>query len=159
MIKGGGGFRFSTRSQYAIVVLVDLAFSGKGNVRSVNDIATSWDLSPKYINQLVIPLRKKGYIQSLPGVNGGYLLEMSPQSIRVIDIVDLMDGQFGLCSNVVEPNSCPQSDSCKPFPFWFLISQKMRGVLADLTLKDLIRAYSAPSAKAEPKRKSNKGRQ
>lgn len=84
--------RLSKKSEYACLALIDMAERyGKGPVRAV-DIAERRSIPKKYLDQLMLQLRRAGYVRASRGVGGGYSLSRPPKDITLAEIIRLMDG-------------------------------------------------------------------
>ncbi|MDD4870893.1 MAG: Rrf2 family transcriptional regulator [Kiritimatiellae bacterium] len=84
--------KLSTRSEYACLALVELSERyGEGLVR-IGDIVKKYKIPKKYLEHILLMLRKAGYVMSRRGVGGGCQLARSPDRISVAEIVRLMDG-------------------------------------------------------------------
>ena len=91
--------KLSTRSTYGMRALVELALaSGHGPV-SASLIAKRQDLSVAYLEQLLHRLKKQGFVSSIRGPRGGYLLARAPQRITLADVVRVLDGEDGTWSS------------------------------------------------------------
>ena len=79
--------------------MIELALaSGHGPV-SATLIATRQDLSVAYLEQLLHRLKKHGFVRSLRGPRGGYVLAKDPQRVTLADVVRVLDGADGAWSN------------------------------------------------------------
>ncbi len=89
--------QLSTRSRYGTRLMLDMAQHYNDGPIHLSDIAKRQDLSVKYLEQIIIPLKKAGYIESLRGPQGGHILAKPPEEITVKEIVGLLGGghQFG----------------------------------------------------------------
>lgn len=84
--------KLSTRSEYACLALVELSERyGEGFVR-IDEIAGKYRIPKKYLESIILTLRKAGYLINRRGVGGGCQLARSPDRISVAEIVRLMDG-------------------------------------------------------------------
>ena len=84
--------KLSTRSEYACLALLELSERyGEGFVR-IEEIAAKYRIPRKYLENILLKLRKAGYLTSRRGVNGGCCLAKAPGQISVAEIVRLMDG-------------------------------------------------------------------
>lgn len=84
--------KLSTRSEYACLALVELSERyGEGFVR-IDEIAKKYRIPKKYLENIILVLRKAGYLMNRRGVGGGCQLARSPGRITVAEIVRLMDG-------------------------------------------------------------------
>ncbi|MCU0494606.1 MAG: Rrf2 family transcriptional regulator [Chloroflexaceae bacterium] len=84
--------RISSRGEYGLRALFDLAqLYGRGPVQS-EEIAQRQGIPVNYLNQLLIQLRKAGLIESLRGPQGGHLLARAPTSITLLDALRVLEG-------------------------------------------------------------------
>ena len=67
----GYDMKLSTRSRYGTRMMLDMAQHYDEGPVQIGDIARRVDVSVKYLEQLVIPLKKTGYVKSLRGAKGG----------------------------------------------------------------------------------------
>src|SRR5574340_706904 len=86
-------FRLSQKSDYGLMLLFALK-SAKGKVVSVSSVAKKNKISPKYLSQVALELKKAGLISSREGVNGGYMLAKPADSIKVLDVLKVLDGEL-----------------------------------------------------------------
>jgi len=78
--------RNSSRSRYAVAALVDLAQSQSGRPVALAEIAQRQSVSVSYLEQVFALLRQNGFVKSVRGPGGGYLLARRPEDIRVSDV-------------------------------------------------------------------------
>jgi Rrf2 family cysteine metabolism transcriptional repressor len=84
--------RLSTKGEYGVRALFDLAqHYGEGLIQS-HDIAERQGISENYLNQLLIGLRKAGLITSVRGPQGGHQLARPPQAISLLDALLVLEG-------------------------------------------------------------------
>jgi len=92
--------RLSVKSEYALLALGFLSNNyGKGLVK-IENIANKFDIPQKYLEQILLTLRKAGYLQSKRGASGGYSLSKSPENIVLADIIRLLDGPLAPINSV-----------------------------------------------------------
>ena len=90
--------RLSTRSTYGMRALIELALaSGHGPV-SATHIARRQDLSVAYLEQLLHRLKKEGFVSSVRGPRGGYVLAKEPRRITMAQVVRVLEGGNGLAN-------------------------------------------------------------
>lgn len=132
--------KISTRGRYGLRILLDIAAQQPGGrPRMIREIATSQEISEKYISRLVIALRRAGFVKSVRGAGGGYGLALPPEKIRLLDVLEVMEGRIELveCREGGE-RICSRRAFCPAHRLWQEMSRKVRDVLADYTLKDLL---------------------
>ena len=84
--------RLSTKSEYALLALVDLAGRRGTGVARIEDVARRQRIPRKYLERILLTLRKAGYLRSRRGKRGGYELARPARGISLAEIVRLMDG-------------------------------------------------------------------
>ena len=85
-----GALHFSTRGEYGVRMMVELArHFGDGPV-SLSEIADHEDLPRPYLEQLVVSLREQGLVTSTRGARGGYQLRRDPGSIRMSQVIEAL---------------------------------------------------------------------
>ena len=131
--------QLSTRSRYGTRLMVDLAqHYDQGPIR-INDIAKRQDISVKYLEQLIIPLKKANLIKSVRGPKGGHLLAKPVQNITVGEIVMLLENETSLSPCIKNPGACPMTDTCLTRDIWGMLTEKIYKILNAITLSDVIK--------------------
>jgi len=130
--------KLSTRSRYGTRLMIDIArHSNEGPVR-INDIAKRQEISVKYLEQLIIPLKKAVYIKSVRGPKGGHLLGKAKEEITVGGIVRILEKDTGLVPCVERSDTCHMSDACVTRNLWLKATDAVYKILDSVTLSDLI---------------------
>ena len=128
----------STRVRYGTRALVELADCFPGEALSVNQIAATQRLSPKYLERILAALKHAGIVTAARGINGGYQLARPPEMVRMTDVVAALDGAPCLVTCVKAPDTCPMHDICPTRGVWGAIQTAVDGILSGTTLKDLV---------------------
>ncbi len=131
--------KLSTRTRYGTRALVELALAPPGCPLSVRRIAQRQDISPKYLEQIMIPLRQAGIVESVRGPNGGYVLGRPPEDIRLVEVYRLLEGSAAPVDCLDSDGSCPMHDVCPSRETWGRIKEAIERVLQSKTLADLAR--------------------
>jgi Rrf2 family cysteine metabolism transcriptional repressor len=131
--------RLSTRGRYALRAMIDLALHADEGPVPRSDIAERQEVSAHYIEQLFVKLRRAGFIESVRGPGGGYLLAQSADQIKVGDIIRTVEGPIALVHCVApQPEApCHRADSCVTHLLWKRLSDGVAEVLDSITLEDL----------------------
>ena len=95
--------RLSTRSRYGTRMMIDLAKHYRDGPVQMKDISERQNVSLKYLEQLVIPLKKADFIRSVRGPKGGHMLSRSPARIRLGDVVRALESQPDLVNCLEDP--------------------------------------------------------
>jgi Rrf2 family protein len=130
-------FAISARVDYGLLILVELMHSGVGKYHSLADIAHKHQMSPKFLSQVVMPLKQAGLVISREGKTGGYTLARDPETISLRTIVEAMDGPIQLTRCMDGNKSCPADSSCTTKPVWSKLNESLYLLLEQQTLADL----------------------
>ena len=85
---------FSTRAEYGVRVMVDLARRGGADPVPLAEIADCEGLPLAYLEHLAARLRRAGLIESRRGARGGYLLARDPAQITMAEVVEALEGRI-----------------------------------------------------------------
>ena len=106
--------RLSAKSSYAIRALTKLArLSAKGWVKS-RTLAEEIAISPDFLAQIILSLKKAGLIESQRGVGGGIKLAKDPGEINLKQIIEAVEGRIALKKCFEDESACAFYSSC-PF--------------------------------------------
>lgn len=131
--------KISTKGRYALRLMLDLATYNTGEPVSIKDIAKRQQISEKYLEQIISILNKAGYVRSIRGSQGGYLLKKNPDEYTVGMLLRLTEGDLSPVScAAVENNECERRDSCVTVRVWRQINEAVNNVVDNITLEDLL---------------------
>ena len=85
----------TTKSPYAIAALAELGRATEGGPVPIGELARRREIPVQFLEQLFAALRRAGMGRSFRGVKGGYSFARAPESISVLDVVELLDGPVG----------------------------------------------------------------
>ena len=126
------------KGQYALFFLIDLALHD-GSTVTVKQVAKEYDLSEKYMEQIMSILNKAGFVRSVRGPQGGYFLTRKPEEYTVGMILRLTEGSLSPVDCLDEgAENCPRQESCVTFILWKQLDDAIRGVVDKVTLQDLV---------------------
>ncbi|MDR2784667.1 MAG: Rrf2 family transcriptional regulator [Treponema sp.] len=86
--------KISTRGRYGIRLLIDLAEHLDEPHVALASIAERQSISVRYLEQVVVILRRAGFIRSVKGASGGYALARQPQDIIIGDALRVLEGDM-----------------------------------------------------------------
>ncbi|MHB8731556.1 MAG: RrF2 family transcriptional regulator [bacterium] len=141
--------KVSTRAEYGIRALIDLAqHYGEGPVQS-HEIARRQGLPEPYLNQLLTTLRRAGLVQSKRGPSGGHMLARSPEGVTIGEAFLALEGSVApwLCVEDEDTN-CIYASGCGLRPVWQAVKAATEEVLRRTTLADVVGRALAPLTKA-----------
>jgi len=83
-------------------------------------------------------LKSGGFVNSIRGAKGGYVLAKSPGQIHLSEIFALLEGDIVTSECVRDANVCNRSSDCVTRDIWTQVQQAMDGVLNSVTLQDMV---------------------
>jgi Rrf2 family protein len=138
--------KFSTQEEYGLRCLLAIARAPKGRVVTISVIARDENLSEPHVAKLLMSLRKNGFIVSLRGHAGGYVLSRDPSDIVLGDVLEALGGRLygnGFCRrhSGLSP-ICVHKSDCSLRSLWFDVQTAVDSVLYRRTLAELLAAAS-----------------
>jgi Rrf2 family protein len=92
--------RLSTKSEYSLLALIHIARHGKNGYVKIQEICSAYGLPRKYLEQLLVILKRNRYIRARRGAGGGYALARPASRISIAQIIRLMDGALAPTESV-----------------------------------------------------------
>jgi Rrf2 family protein len=102
-------------------------------------IAQRQNIPVKYLEQIIIPLKRAKYVESIRGAKGGYRLAKAPELITVGEVVSLLEKGLKLTNCVEDSKACDRSETCSTRILWKEATEAMMERLNSITLSDLMR--------------------
>ncbi|RJR36918.1 MAG: Rrf2 family transcriptional regulator [Deltaproteobacteria bacterium] len=136
--------KLSTRSRYGTRLMLDMAEHYDSGPIHLMKIAQRQGISVKYLEQIIIPLKKAQYIKSLRGPKGGHVLAKPPEEITVGEIVAVLEEGDSLVECSQNAEVCERSSACPTRKVWQEAAAAMFAKLESVTLADLVNKTQAP---------------
>lgn len=131
--------KISTKGRYAVRIMLDLALHNSGDLVPLKDIAKRQGITLKYMEQIVSPLLKAGFVQSLRGSSGGYRLSRQPAEYTIGSILRVLEGPLAPTACLAsETNDCPRANTCETLGFWKGLNDVINNYVDSVTLEDLM---------------------
>jgi Rrf2 family protein len=132
--------KLSTKGRYGLRAMIDLAANAKEGPSTIHAIAERQEISERYLEQLLIPLKQSGLVKSVRGSQGGYMLGRAPQDISVGDIIRVLEGPLSPvdCVSEQNPDDCKRADTCVTRTIWTKVRDCIADVLDSYSLMDLV---------------------
>ena len=129
--------RLSTKARYSARAMIELALHFGEEPVKLKDIANNQEISIKYLEQLMYPLRINNYVKTQKGSRGGYSLSRPPEDITLYDIVFCVEGSLVPVDCVDNPDLCSRLDICVTRNVWIKLHQAIVKELKSATLAAL----------------------
>ena len=131
--------KVSTKGRYAIRVMLDLAVNNTGEYIPLKDVSERQGITLKYLEQIIILLKRSGYLRSSRGNGGGYKLAKAPKDYTIGDILRTKEGRLSPVACLEdEENICPRSGMCPTISFWEGLDKVINDYVDSFTLQDLL---------------------
>ena len=128
----------STKGRYALRVMLDLTENRTEGYIPLRDIAKRQEISEKYLETILPPLIKNGFLEGLRGKGGGYRLLREPESYTVGSILRLLENSLAPVACLdYEQNQCARAADCKTLPMWKKLYNMVNDYFEGITLADL----------------------
>ena len=131
----------SSRAKYATRAVLDLALREGQKPVPIHDIGERQRIPVKFLEQILLALKRCGFVQSRKGPGGGYYLAVPAQSITLGAVVRAMDGPIAPISCVSLSGymecGCPAPDRCGLRAVWKDARDALAEVLDKTTYADL----------------------
>ena len=133
--------RLNSKSRYAVMALADMANFKANKPISLRDISLRQSISLLYLEQIFQKLKKKNIVQSVRGINGGYVLTKNPKQIKLLDIFLALDETVKTvgCKKDSKKGCNGRSSKCITHNLWDELDIHINNFFENKKLEDLIR--------------------
>ncbi len=141
--------RVSKKTDYALRALFTLADHYGGAPIPIRELARRNDIPKRFLEQIMLDLKSQGWVKSMAGLRGGYILSKSPSKITMGEVVRHFDGILAPigCVSVTAYKRCSQEPVCR-FRRVFLDARNyVTGIMERATLAEV--AKGSPVSKQE----------
>jgi len=133
----------SKKTKYGLKALAFLAKQEKDSLVSIATIAESENISQKFLESILLSLRKTGFLGSKKGKGGGYYLLKAPKEIKVASIFRILEGPIAMVPcvslNFYEKcHDCPDEEKCDVHKLMIQIRDNTLAILENNTLADFV---------------------
>lgn len=134
----------SRKTKYGIKALIYIAREKReDSLVSIKDIAESEKISQKFLESIMLTLKKAGFLSSRKGKGGGYLLRREPRDIMMVEVMRSLEGPVALLPcvslNFYERCAdCKDEDACSIHHLMIQIRDNTLKILENTTLEDLV---------------------
>jgi Rrf2 family protein len=150
--------RLSKRGEYglrAMIALAEPAGDGYSPVMmQIKEISQREQISPKFLEQILLTLKNAGLLHSKMGVGGGYYLARPASEITLGQVFRVLDGPVApircVSQMAYEPCGCPDEETCGLRLVMSDVRNAVAGILDNTSLEDVIRRQTTIRRKLAP---------
>jgi Rrf2 family protein len=130
--------RLTYKGDYSIKVVLELSLHYGHGVTTITDLAEAIDAPVKFLEQVLLDLKRGGFLESKRGKHGGYELARPPKQIVLGEVVRYIDGPTEPIACVNQKyKGCKELDSCLLRGIWQQVDQAISGVIDNITFADM----------------------
>jgi Rrf2 family protein len=146
--------RLSTKGRYGARLMLNLAlhYTNGNEAVILKNVSDEEELSIRYLEQIIIPLKINKLVKSIRGAGGGYILSRRPSDIKLSEILHALEGTCCLVDCVEDRDYCNRTAICATHETWREATDLLKNYFSNITLQDLIELYDKKNSK--PKKKS-----
>jgi Rrf2 family protein len=135
--------RITYKGDYALKTILDLALHYGNSPVTISDLAERADIPIKFLEQILLDLKRGGFVESRRGKVGGYLLAKHPSKIKVGDIIRFIDGPIEPIACVDKKyHGCNDIYRCIFRNIWEEVAKSTAKVIDNITFEDLAKKLS-----------------
>jgi len=123
--------KITARVEYAVLALFELALGGLDRQVQAREISARQRIPLRFLEQILIQLKKAGLVKSVRGASGGYLLGREPSAITLKDVVEAVEGELTL----LDPHLSADS---MVYVVWREVEKEFLEKLSSITMQDLV---------------------
>lgn len=136
--------KISTKGQYALQMMLDLAIYDTGEYITIKSIAQRQNLSEKYLEQIINMLSRAGFVKSVRGAKGGYRLCVETENITVGNILRAIEGSLAPVDILDSGKPADNlEEECLLTAVWSKMNDAINNVVDYVTLDDLVKLYQS----------------
>jgi Rrf2 family protein len=133
----------SRKTKYGLKALTYIARQDKNTMVLIQDIAEAEDISRKFLESILLSMRKAGFLGSKKGKGGGYYLIKEPKDIKMAAVIRVLEGPIAMLPcvslNFYEKcDDCPDEEKCTVHGLMEEVRDSTLHVLENKTLKDIL---------------------
>ena len=128
--------KLDTTTRYGFRLVANLAM--EDGIKSLSQIAVEEKISRKYLEQIILKLRKKNILKGFKGTKGGYILSKPANEISLLQVYRALEGREHIIYCLNSKESCKKSKTCKTIKLWRCLDQSLNNLLDRHSVADLV---------------------
>ena len=141
---------FNKKTEYALLAIEHMVHKEGENqsVTNTREISNTYHIPYPIMAKVMQKLAGKGFIKSVQGIKGGYVLVKKPTDMTVASVIEIFDGPFAVVDCFRDEKiTCPQWGGCLIRDPFYELNHKIYTLLAETTIADLAKKREDPSRK------------
>jgi len=131
--------RITYRGDYALKTILDLALHYGNSPVTIHELGKRADIPLKFLEQILLDLKRGGFVESRRGKVGGYLLAKEPSEIKLGEVIRFVDGPIEPIACIEKKYSgCNDLYKCVLRKIWQQVSRATSKIIDNITFQDLV---------------------
>jgi len=145
--------KVSTKGRYGLRLMLNLARHYNSGTKAVilRNVAEEEEISLRYLEQIIIPLKIYKLVKSIRGAGGGYTLARKPSEINLCKILEALEGSCALVDCIEDKDFCDRLPTCAAYEIWKEASQILKNYFERVTLQYVLDVCGKKKAKGKEK--------
>jgi Rrf2 family protein len=128
--------RLTARADYALRAAVELAAVAPAQLKGAQ-LAEAQDIPPKFLENIMLDLKRAGLVASQRGADGGYTLARTPEEIMLADVIRAIEGPLANVRGVRPESLAFEGPAAALRDVWVAVRTNLRAVLEQVSLADV----------------------
>ena len=129
--------KISTRVRYATRAIAELARMGATGPVRVEILADALGVSDRYLAKILQDMRRTGFVRSVRGARGGYILLRDPAQTSVLELWEALEGPIHPVECLEDPDACGKTETCTTREVWLRVQTGVEEALRASTIAEL----------------------
>ena len=138
--------KLTRKTQYAVRAMLYLSLKQEQDRILAKDIADKMNIPKQFLAQVMLSLKRAGYVRAIRGANGGFALAKPPVEISLRDVIETIEGEVCIHDCLFEENICEYLDVCSIREVWQEAQRNMLSVFSKTNFKDLANNFKTKKA-------------
>ncbi|MBN1779565.1 Rrf2 family transcriptional regulator [bacterium] len=133
--------KITYKGDYALKAILALSYNyDSGNVVPLVEISAQQDIPEKYLEQIMLILKRAGYVTSKRGIGGGFSLMKSPKEITLGEIIRVIEGSIEpIACGIREYDCCGEEEKCVFREVWLKVTRAITDIVDTVTFEHLMK--------------------
>lgn len=133
--------KISYKTDYSLKVILDLSKHYDSRLVHIDELSKRQDIPKKFLEQLLLSLKKGGFVQSKKGPKGGYSLTCDPDKIVLGNIIRFVEGSIYpiSCIDPAITQICDFMPRCVFTSIWRDVEEAVSSIIDRISFADLLK--------------------
>jgi Rrf2 family protein len=133
--------KITYKGDYALKAILDLSYNYKeGIVVPLTDISKRQDIPEKYLEQIMLILKRAGFVSSKRGIGGGFYLQKPPKELTLGDIIRVIEGSVEpIACGVENYDCCGEEEKCAFREVWLKVTRAITDIVDTVTFEYMMK--------------------